>query len=138
MGLSETVNELGRGAACRLSGGAESIGTAREHTREVLLKAEPAMPDRAVQDVLLAVSELVTNAVRHAPGPCTLEVALDEGRVRIGVTDTSSAVPVLRSPQYDGSGGLGMHMLRALAGEVQTRLHGDGKTVWVFLTRVSQ
>ena len=137
MGLSKTVNERGQCAACRLQGGAESIGTAREHTRKFLAEAEPAMADGAVDDVLLAVSELVTNAVRHAPGPCTLEIALDEQQVRIGVTDTSTVMPVLKSPQYNGSGGLGLHMLRALAGEVETRLHGGGKTVFVCMARVA-
>lgn len=86
-------------------------------------------------DVLLAVSELVTNAVLHAPGPCTLEVALDERQVCIGVTDTSSAVPVLKPADFDGSGGLGLHMLRTLAGDVETRPHGGGKTVRVCLAR---
>lgn len=138
MELSKTLNERGQCAGYRFHGGAESIGTAREHTRRFLLEAEPAMADGAVDDVLLAVSELVTNAVRHAPGPCTLEVELDERRVRIGVTDTSTSIPVLKPPQYNGSGGLGLHMLRALAGEVETRLHGGGKTVCVCMARVSR
>lgn len=88
-------------------------------------------------DVLLAVSELVTNAVLHAPGPCTLEIELDERQVLIGVTDTSSAGPTLKQPDYRyGSGGLGLHMLRALAGEVEIRPHGSsGKTVRVRLAR---
>lgn len=113
----------------------ESIGTARELARKFLLEAEPAMADGAVDDVLLAVSELVTNAVRYAPGPCTLEVTVDERQVRIGVTDASRVMPVLKPPQYNGSGGLGLHMLRSLAGDVETRLHGGGKTVCVRLAR---
>ena len=135
MGLSETLNELGRCTACHLAGGAESIAAARDHARRFLLDAEPGMPAKTVRDVLLAVSELVTNAVLHAPGPCTLEVALDERQVRIGVTDTSSVGPTLKRPDYDGSGGLGLHMLRALAGEVEIQPHGSGKTVRVCLTR---
>lgn len=141
------MNERGRCTAgsLELDGGAESIGTAREHARRFLLTAEPSISDRTVADVLLAVSELVTNAVLHAPGPCTLEVALDEqadeqsaGRpderyVRIAVTDSSGVAPVPRAPDRNGSGGLGLHMLQALAGGVETRLHegGDGKTVHV-------
>jgi len=138
VGLNRTLNKHVRRTACHLEGGAESIGTAREHTRGFLLEADPAMPGGTVAEVLLAVSELVTNAVLHAPGPCTLEVALDERDVRIEVTDGSSAAPVLKSPSYDGSGGLGLHMLRALAGDVETRVHGNGKTVRVRLTRTSR
>jgi anti-sigma regulatory factor (Ser/Thr protein kinase) len=133
--LSDTLNDLGRCTACHLAGGAESIGAAREHARWFLLDAEPTMPGATLRDVLLAVSELVTNAVLHAPGPCTLEVTLDEGHVCIGVTDTSSVAPRLKRPGYEGSGGLGLHMLRALAGEVETRPCGSGKTVCVCLAR---
>ncbi|WP_211244064.1 ATP-binding protein [Actinospica robiniae] len=53
---------------------------------------------------MLAVSELVTNAVCHAPGPCTLEMAAERGHVRITVSDTSRLVPRARTPQYDGKG----------------------------------
>jgi hypothetical protein len=87
--------------------------------------------------VLLAVSELVTNAVLYAPGPCTLEVALDEQGVRIAVTDSSSVVPAPRVPDRNGSGGLGLHMLHVLAGEVETRLHEGGKTVRVRVPRTT-
>jgi anti-sigma regulatory factor (Ser/Thr protein kinase) len=136
VGLSNTLNDLGRCTACHLDGGTESIGAAREHARRFLLDAEPALPAATVRDVLLAVSELVTNAVLHAPGPCTLELVLDERQVRIEVTDTSSVVPTLKSADYAGSGGLGLHMLRALAGELEIRPRGGGKTVGVRLTRL--
>jgi anti-sigma regulatory factor (Ser/Thr protein kinase) len=132
------LNERGRCTACHLEGGTESIRTAREHVRGFLSDAEPTVSDGTMQDVLLAVSELVTNAVRHAPGPCTLEVALDGGLVRIGVSDTSSAALVFKPPQYNGLGGLGLHMLRTLAGDVETRFHEGGKTVRVCLTRAAK
>jgi anti-sigma regulatory factor (Ser/Thr protein kinase) len=129
------VIERERYSACDLEGGAGSIGKAREHARRFLADAESAIPDRTVADVLLAVSELVTNAVMHAPGPCTLEITLNRRQVYIGVTDTSGVLPVPRPPEYDGSGGLGLHMLRALTGDVETRLHEYGKTVGVRITR---
>jgi anti-sigma regulatory factor (Ser/Thr protein kinase) len=137
-GLSKTLNERGRCTACHLKGGTESIRKAREHTRGFLSDAEPAISDGTVQDVLLAVSELVTNAVQHAPGPCTLEVELDERSVLIGVTDTSDVAPVLKPPRFNGSGGLGLHMLRKLAGDVETLFHEGGKTVRVCLTRTAK
>lgn len=127
------MDERGRCTACPLDGGAESIRTAREYARRFLLDAELSTPDRTIADVLLAVSELVTNAVLHAPGPCTLEVAVDERGVRIAVTDSSSIAPVPRVPDRNGSGGLGLHMLHALAGDVETQLHEGGKTVRVRL-----
>jgi anti-sigma regulatory factor (Ser/Thr protein kinase) len=123
--------------ACHLDGDTESISAARDHARRFLLDAEPAIPGTTVRDVLLAVSELVTNAVLHAPGPCTLEIALAERDVRIDVTDTSSVLPALKTAAYDGAGGLGLHMLRALAGELETWPHRNGKTVRVCVPRAA-
>ena len=110
---------------------------ARDHARRFLLDAVPAIPATTVRDVLLAVSELVTNAVLHAPGPCTLEIALDERHVHIEVTDTSSVLPTLKAADLGGSGGLGLHMLRALAGELETRPQGGGKTVRLSVPRTT-
>jgi anti-sigma regulatory factor (Ser/Thr protein kinase) len=120
----------------------ESIGTAREHVREFLESSGESLVNSGeadsaalIEDVLLAVSELVTNAVRHAPGPCWIEVALDGDEVCVSVTDTSSTVPRTRSPQFDGAGGFGLHMLRALTGRgIETRLLQPGKTVSVRLS----
>jgi anti-sigma regulatory factor (Ser/Thr protein kinase) len=118
-----------------LPGGAGSIPVAREYARGFLERAEPAVGEATVQDALLAISELVTNVVRHAPGPCTLRLEVDEGHVHIAVSDTSSVVPRAKPPQPEGLGGFGLHMLRKLAGEVETRVHASGKTVSVSLAR---
>src|SRR4051812_45165601 len=53
--------------------------------------------DRAMGMVQLVVSELVTNAVKHAPGPCLLEVQLVEGRIEITVWDSAPTLPVARA-----------------------------------------
>jgi anti-sigma regulatory factor (Ser/Thr protein kinase) len=113
----------------------DSISSAREHARRFLLDAAPDIPARTVANALLAVSELVTNAVLHTAGPYTLEITLDERGLCIGVTDTSKIPPIPKQPEYDGTGGLGLHMLQALAGDIDTRVHETGKTVSVFLKR---
>jgi len=118
-----------------LPGGSGSIPAAREYARAFLERAEPAVAETTVQDALLAISELVTNVVRHAPGPCTLRLELDEAHVHIAVSDTSSVVPRAKPPQPEGLGGFGLHMLRKLAGDVETRVHASGKTVSVSLAR---
>lgn len=118
-----------------LPGGSGSIPVAREHAREFFGRVRPAMAEATVQDALLAISELVTNVVRHAPGPCTLRLEVDEERVRIEVSDTSTVRPRAKPPQPEGLGGFGLHMLRKLAGEVETRVHDAGKTVSVSLAR---
>jgi anti-sigma regulatory factor (Ser/Thr protein kinase) len=130
-----SLNERADATVIALPGGPDSIGAAREHARAFLLGADPALPATTARDVLLAVSEMVTNAVRYAPGACTLEISLDERRVCIHVTDTSSTVPEARAGMFDGSGGFGLHLLHALAGDVETVRHAGGKTVSVCLNR---
>jgi anti-sigma regulatory factor (Ser/Thr protein kinase) len=51
------------------------------------------MPE-ALDVVELLTSELVTNAYRHTKGPASLRLtALGDGRLRVGVWDTSSRIP---------------------------------------------
>lgn len=127
------MNAHGRSTRYALPGGAASIVAAREHTRRFLLEADPAVSAAMVHDALLAVSELVTNAVRHAPGSCGIELALDGQRIRISVTDTSRDLPAPRPPQFDGSGGFGLNLLQRLATGVETVRHANGKTVSAYL-----
>ncbi|MEE4546942.1 ATP-binding protein [Streptomyces sp. V4-01] len=78
-------------------------------------------------DVLLVVSELVTNAVRHAPGPLSLELGLLPGGIVVTVRDTNASAPRSRPP--DRTGGRGWPIVQSLATRVRVVLRGDGKTV---------
>jgi anti-sigma regulatory factor (Ser/Thr protein kinase) len=72
-----------------------------------------------LNDVLLATSELVTNAVVYAPGPCrlTLRCHKDSTRFRIGVADTSAVVPRLADErvQPDPAAGRGLRVVEMLS-----------------------
>ncbi|HET9168798.1 MAG TPA: ATP-binding protein [Actinospica sp.] len=118
-----------------LPGGVASIRRARDDARAFLVRVRPELAEKTVEDVLLAVSELVTNAVRHAPGRCTVRLAVDEQRVSVAVSDGSSSDPTIRPPRADGRGGYGLHLLRALAGDFEVRPDAGGKTVSVSLRR---
>lgn len=87
------------------------------------LPAHPTFHD----DVLLVVSELVTNAVRHAPGPLIFGLTLLRDRIEITVRDTDRRTPAPRTP--DLNGGRGWPIVQSLARDVQVFLHHDGKTV---------
>ncbi|MEU6309359.1 ATP-binding protein [Streptomyces sp. NPDC047014] len=79
---------------------------------------------------LLVVSELVTNAVRHTSGPCSLRLSRSATSVDIDVTDTSPDPPVIRPPHVDGSGGWGWILVNHLVEDVTVRpAAGGGKTV---------
>jgi anti-sigma regulatory factor (Ser/Thr protein kinase) len=132
-GSFERVGNMHARRIC-MEGDASAIGAAREQVREFLAHAGPTVSAQLVADALLAVSELVTNAVRHAPGPCRLEVAVEQRHLRIAVSDTSTSAPTLKAPRYDGAGGFGLRMLRELAGQVETRTNAHGKKVSVCLS----
>jgi anti-anti-sigma factor len=78
----------------------------------------------------LVVTELVTNAVRHAGTPCRLDITSDEHGLRIAVRDQSP----LPTPLLDGSHlmnrGVGLRVVATLAHEWGVLPHTDGKTVW--------
>jgi len=117
-----------------LDGSPGSTTAARHHTEDFLEQLHPTLAPVTAQDAVLAVSELVANAVRHAPGPCTLDLLRQNGRLVIAVTDTSPVVPVRRAPDLvSGTGGFGMHLLDRLATGTIVRIHRRGKTVTISL-----
>lgn len=132
-------DDTARSTRRELDGSAASITDARDHARAFLELGAPPLDDRLLGDALVAVSELVTNAVRHAPGPYVLALSDDGRRVAIAVTDTHRTVPAARPKDLEGGGGgLGWHVLCKIAGGVQTELHPVGKTVTVTLDRARE
>ena len=126
-----------RRAVCALDGLHGSVGAARDFTRAFLADAAEALPASVLEDVLLVVSELVTNAVRHAPGPCALDLTQDRDQVTIAVSDSFAALPVPRRADLtSGTGGLGWHLLGDLARYVRVAARPDGKTITAVLPRL--
>jgi anti-sigma regulatory factor (Ser/Thr protein kinase) len=83
-------------------------------------------------DVLLLVSELVTNAFRHARGPRELWLTAVGPRVRIGVRDASPTGPY-PCGNRDGRlpGGHGLFIVARLSADWGWHLEpGGGKQVW--------
>jgi anti-sigma regulatory factor (Ser/Thr protein kinase) len=119
-----------RRARWRLAGTGGTVATAREHTRCFLDDGTPR-PATAVQDALILVSELASNAVRHAPGPCTLELTDDGTALTIAVSDSSTDLPQPRPADLEsGGGGFGWHLLERLARRLDVRVDPRvGKTV---------
>ncbi|MER5888627.1 ATP-binding protein [Streptomyces sp. NPDC001941] len=109
------------------------VAAARGAVRAVLARAGHAPDGRTCQDAQLVVSELVTNAFRHAPGPggLELEVPVGGGVLRITVSDTS---PAPLRPQPTGTnrvGGHGLALVALLCSELRTAVRdpGPGKRV---------
>lgn len=78
----------------------------------------------------LAVTELLTNAFLHAPGPVLVHLAPSGPGVRIAVTDTSPAPPVSQEQDVEMSTGRGLALVEAMARAWGHDTRSDGKTVW--------
>ncbi|MFE9927301.1 ATP-binding protein [Streptomyces sp. NPDC005774] len=108
-----------------------SITEARAAVRTLLAQAGHDPGHRPSQDAQLIVSELVTNALRHAPGPgeLALEVAPDAALLRVTVSDRSPRSPELRAHDARRVGGHGLHLVAQLCDQVQAIARGAGKQV---------
>lgn len=102
--------------------------------REARGRVEPFLrswPNLAVRDdALLLLSEIVTNAVRHAHGKTiVLTITTLDHRLRAEVLDESPSPPIRRAS--DESSGLGLVVIGQLSDRWGVDQHeGDGTTVW--------
>lgn len=86
---------------------------ARREVREL-----DAVPSDRLPDILIVVSELVTNAVRHGPGEETrvqLRISVSPDRIRIEVEDRGVDRFRRSSAARDGVGGLGLRLVETLS-----------------------
>lgn len=121
-----------------LAGTSGVVARARDFTREALqdwgwLPAPTADARAAAEDVLLVVSELVTNACLHAGGAQELRLRSSKKTVRLEVADAGPGRPEPRTP-HRGSrpGGHGMYIIQRLCVDwgMVRNADGTGKTVW--------
>lgn len=107
---------------------AAAAGRARETVRGVMTGW--GLGDEADTATLL-VSELVTNAVRHAGTPLGISLLLTDDCVRVAVTDGVGSVwPHLAEPDLEAEGGRGLWLVDRLARSWGVSTEEDGKAVW--------
>lgn len=121
-----------------------SVPQARHAVRDLLaaqgIAGRPHCED-LVQGLLLIVSELVTNAVKHAAvlSPrVVVEVVIGGGWVRIAVEDGHPYRPTALQSDHGRTGGRGLLLVKAVALEAGgacdvERTANGGKVVWASL-----
>ncbi|GGL07384.1 hypothetical protein GCM10014719_06840 [Planomonospora parontospora subsp. antibiotica] len=116
-------------------GNAASVSRTREWARDSL---SGRLSAPVLDDLLLLLSELATNAVVHsdsgrtASGRVTVRLVLSPGAVHVEVTDDGSAagVPAVRVAEPDDDGGRGLWLVDLLATEWGYRRDEAGGSVW--------
>lgn len=93
------------------------------------------MPHEVQEDVLLLMTELITNAVRHGGDererPLTTEVRWRDGRARVEVTDPSDGTPSSDiRPDATNEGGWGLFLVEQIADRWGFTSTASGTRVW--------
>jgi anti-sigma regulatory factor (Ser/Thr protein kinase) len=78
------------------------------------------IPELLIEDVVLAASELATNALIHTRGPVRVRLSHRRGTVRLDVADTSTHHPAPADPGDEADHGRGLAIVTALANRVRT------------------
>ncbi len=86
--------------------------------------------DELVFTTELVISELITNAIRHATGPIQVRLLRDRTLI-CEVSDTSSTSPHLRYAATTDEGGRGLFLVAQLGEHWGTRYTAAGKIIWV-------
>ncbi|MEU6284306.1 ATP-binding protein [Streptomyces sp. NPDC047028] len=115
----------------------DAAAKARQVSRRFVRRLAPPVDARAAQDVDLVVTELVTNAVRHARGmTCVLSLDARPDAVEVTVLDSDPEPPCPRTPDFSGRmGGFGWPVVRRLARRVTVVLVPNGKAVCALVPR---
>ncbi|MFF5756387.1 ATP-binding protein [Streptomyces longwoodensis] len=86
----------------------------------------------AADEAELLVTELATNVVKHVGegAPATLVLECRGERLRLEMHDTSSAMPMVRTPQCDEECGRGLHLLASMVVDWGAVTTAAGKAIW--------
>jgi anti-sigma regulatory factor (Ser/Thr protein kinase) len=101
--------------------------------RSFVMAALPHLAQATRSRVELMVSELSTNAVKHARTTFDVTVLVSGDEVRVEVNDEDERAPVMRRPAPTDVGGRGLVIVHALADDWGVDIHDGDKTVWFSL-----
>ncbi|MEU5720117.1 ATP-binding protein [Streptomyces sp. NPDC020403] len=123
-----------------------SVPQARHAVRDLLHRQAVPVDDAILHGLLLIVSELVTNAVRHAAllsPELAVEVAVGAEWIRVCVEDNHPYRPTALVADHGQTGGRGLLLVREITAEAGGTCDveyttGGGKIIWAALPLTTQ
>lgn len=119
-------------ATTTFPGAPPSIARARDFTAAFVdraAQADPRIQPNRRGDALLVISELVTNVVRHAPGPCEVTLEMTGVELVFTVCDTSAQPPAPQPRAPYRIGRHGLEIVLALCSSLDSHPTAQGKAV---------
>ena len=113
----------------RFAGNLRAPASARTFVNRQLHAAYPDGQESWSSDVILVVSELVTNSVRAGAATIDIDVRASEGRVDLLVADDAPGWPTPRNAAADDLDGRGLAIVDELAHRWTTSPGNPGKSV---------
>lgn len=118
-----------------------SVPQVRHAVRDLLARQGVPVAAETVDGLLLIVSELVTNAVRHAAvlsPQITVEITVGPQWIRVAVADDHPYRPKALEADYAKTGGRGLLLVKAITAEAGgacdvEHTPAGGKVVWAAL-----
>ncbi|MFE9448048.1 ATP-binding protein [Streptomyces sp. NPDC006739] len=116
-----------------LDGADGCIADARNQVWQFLTRAraEHGLPvtARTIDLAQLVVSELVTNALKYAPGPVLVHLSVVDGMLETEVWDTDPTLPLARAADAGRVGQHGLEIVLAVVQGFEARREPVGKRV---------
>jgi len=128
--VASTVGRPIRSDQCELPAEPRAVGWSRRWLQAVLKRWQ--CPDAIVDNAVLCLSELATNAVIHAGTPARVVAEMDERRLLVTVSDAGRQGTAARRSDaaVDDIGGRGLTVLDAVASAWQSERRAGGTVVW--------
>jgi anti-sigma regulatory factor (Ser/Thr protein kinase) len=114
----------------RVEAESEAVPEARRKIVALVRDWDVPLPNDTLGDLELLSTELITNAIRYTGASCVVAVRWTGVRVRVEVTDVSSARPHRRHGSPEAEGGRGLLLVESLATAWGSAPDPTGKVVW--------
>jgi anti-sigma regulatory factor (Ser/Thr protein kinase) len=109
-----------------------AVATARRWVSDFLHQHH--VNGQRLDDAVLIVSELVTNALRHGLGGIVLRAAFTPAsEIRLAVIDAGDGTPELQPVDTERIGGLGLRIVDEIAADWGVTKFPGGTTVWAIV-----